>query len=266
MKIINQSVHTWVLMASLTTIAATAHAGLDDASRSRLDTLQKTPDAAGTLVYRGAVFAQHRGSAQPLFNYERRVSSAGSIMTAAHITQDAAGTVIITETAQLTPGYGLKRFDAVNRQMGSSGSVLVSDDGNHLEYSVTVDGKTTTAKEEVSAPLVTGPSLHGFILKNWEALSSSKKLSVRMIVLAKMETYGFDIRREREESGNTTFSITPSSFLVRLAVAPLSVTFDTASKQVVRYEGRVPPMEVVDGKLKDLDARVNYTSVAPSYR
>jgi hypothetical protein len=266
MKFTNQSVRTLALMATLTTIAASAHAGLDEASKSHLDIMQKTPDKAGALIYRGAVFAQHGGAAQPLFNYERRVTSAGSIMTAAHITQDTTGAVIIIETAQLTPDYRLKRFDAVNRQTGSSGSVLVSEDGTHLEYSVTVDEKTTKATEEVSAPLVTGPSLHGFILKNWETLASAKKLPVRMIVLSKMETYGFDIRREREEGGNTTFSITPSSFLVRLAVAPLSVTFDTASKQVVRYEGRVPPMEVVDGKLRELDARVNYTSVAPSYR
>jgi hypothetical protein len=34
----------------------------------------------------------------------------------------------------------------------------------------------------------------------------------------------------------------------------------------VRYEGRVPPMESVDGKLKNLDARVEYTSLAPVYR
>ena len=86
MRIIHKSLHTLVLIATLTTIAAAAHAGLDDASKSHLDTMQKTPDAAGTLIYRGAVFAQHRGSAQPLFNYERRVTSVGAIMTAAHIT------------------------------------------------------------------------------------------------------------------------------------------------------------------------------------
>ena len=266
MKIVNKSVCLWILMATLTTIAAVARASLDDASKSHLDTLQKTPDAAGTLIYRGVVFAQSAGSAEPLFKYERRVTSAGTLMTAAHITQDATGAVIIAETAQLTPGYGLKRFDAVNRQAGYSGSVLVSDDGRHLDFSFTENGKTTTVREEVSASLVTGPSLHGFILNSWDALSSGKKLSVRMIVLAKMETYGFDIRRERQDGGITLFSVTPSSLLVRLAVKPMTVTFDTVSKNVVRYEGRVPPMEVVGEKLRQLDARVDYTSVAPSYR
>jgi hypothetical protein len=44
------------------------------------------------------------------------------------------------------------------------------------------------------------------------------------------------------------------------------VVFDANTKAVVRYEGRVPPMENVSGKLKDLDARVVYTPVASSYR
>jgi hypothetical protein len=51
-----------------------------------------------------------------------------------------------------------------------------------------------------------------------------------------------------------------------LAIAPLRVEFDSASRNARRYEGRVPPMEAVGGKLKDLDARVDYTMVATSYR
>ena len=51
-----------------------------------------------------------------------------------------------------------------------------------------------------------------------------------------------------------------------MAIAPLRVVFDASTKTAVRYEGRVPPMESVSGKLKDLDARVKYTSTSPAYR
>jgi hypothetical protein len=49
-------------------------------------------------------------------------------------------------------------------------------------------------------------------------------------------------------------------------VAPLIVTFDSTTKNVVRYEGRVPPMQGQGGKLRELDARVDYTMSAPVYR
>lgn len=87
-----------------------------------------------------------------------------------------------------------------------------------------------------------------------------------MIVLNRLETYGFAIRRQREAEGRTTFSISPSSPLVRLVVAPLAVTFDSATRNVVRYEGRVPPMKTGGGRLVDLDARVDYTMTVPGYR
>jgi hypothetical protein len=81
-----------------------------------------------------------------------------------------------------------------------------------------------------------------------------------------MQTYGFEIRRVAAVGGRTTFSVTPSDWLVRVAVKPLTVTFDSATRHVVRYEGRVPPMHRVDGGLKPLDARVDYTMAAAAYR
>lgn len=84
-------------------------------------------------------------------------------------------------------------------------------------------------------------------------------------MLKEKTTYGFDLRLESQQNGQTSFSITPSSFIIRLAVAPLRVVFDSATRNAIRYEGRVPPMEVVAGKRKDLDARVEYTSISPSY-
>jgi len=88
-----------------------------------------------------------------------------------------------------------------------------------------------------------------------------------MVVLDALRSYGFDIRQTRHaDDGQTTFSITPSSWLVRLVIAPLRVTFDNTTRHVLRYEGRVPPMLEADGKLLTLDARVLYSEYAARYR
>ena len=78
--------------------------------------------------------------------------------------------------------------------------------------------------------------------------------------------HGFDIRHTANTDGVESFSITPSSFLIRLFVTPLTVVFNSTTSNVVRYEGRVRPMLKVDSKLKALDARVDYTMHAASYR
>jgi hypothetical protein len=58
----------------------------------------------------------------------------------------------------------------------------------------------------------------------------------------------------------------PSSFIVGLAVSPITFTFATASKKLLLLEGRVPPKVRKGDRLRDLDARVEYTFVATEYR
>ena len=174
--------------------------------------------------------------------------------------------VIIAESALISPDYEIQRFEATNQQSGVTGSVQISKGGRHLEYELNDNGKISTASEDVSDLVVSGPSLFGFILKNWDQLVAGISLPVRMLVLKDKTTYGFDLKFEKLANGHASFTLTPSNFLIRMAIAPLRVVFDTNTKTAVRYEGRVPPMENVSGKLKDLDARVEYTSITPAYR
>lgn len=258
------------LSVAVTLAAGAATPSLDQAGQALLDAYRQTPASAGALVYRGTVFPQDRAHGAPLFNYERRVSFVAEGHEAAvHMTQAPDGEVIIAEVAQYAAGYALHRFDATNKQLGHSGSVVLSNGGRHLEFRLLDNGKLSTASEDVDAPVVSGPSVHGFILHHWDLLARGEPLPVRMIVLAQKQTYAFNIRRVEGnggEAGNASFLITPSSWLVRLALKPLSVTFDKATRNVVRYEGRVPPMRQFDGRLKTLDARVDYTMAMKAYR
>lgn len=254
-------VHSIFLVACLW---AAAQAG--PAAFTKLEALQGSAETAGTLVYRGDTFIQRAPAGAPLFSYERRVLTNPNGLTASHITRDPAGRVIIAESAQVSPSYETQRFEATNQQSGFTGSVQISKGGRHLEYELNDNGKLSTASEDVVDPVVCGPSLFGFILKNWDPLLAGATLPVRMLVLKEKTTYGFDLKFEKLADGKASFTITPSNFLIRMAVAPLQVTFDAGTKTPVRYEGRVPPMENISGKLKDLDARVEYTSVSAVYR
>jgi len=251
-----------VASASRTPLSAAA---LDRAGSDRLIALQQAPEEAGALIYQGAVFPLSPAQAPQLFSYERRLSTIGGNLSASHITKDGRGDVVVVESAQLTPDYEVQRFDAVHKPAGYSGSVVVTG-GRHLEFELRKGGKTSTASEDVKDPVVTGPSLHGFILQHKAVLAAGGRIRVRMIVLAQKQTYGFEIRRTDAPEGHIAFSIAPTNLLVRLALAPLRVVFDAAGGNVVRYVGRVPPMREVNGRMKAFDARVEYTMNVAVYR
>ncbi len=223
-------------------------------------------ETAGALVYRGDTFAQRTPAGAPLFHYERRVLAHPGGLTASHTTRDTAGRVLIVESAQVSPHYAIQRFEVTNMQSGFTGSVQTSNGGRHLEYELIHNGKRSTASEDISDPVVCGPSLFGFILKHWDPLMAGATLPVRMLVLKEKTTYGFDLKFDNLVDGKAAFTITPSHFLIRMAITPLRVVFDASTRTPVRYEGRVPPMENVAGTLKDLDARVEYTPVSAVYR
>lgn len=236
------------------------------ASFAELDVLQASPEAAGILVYRGETFPQRTPPGAPVYRYERRVLTKPAALSASHITRDPSGHVIIVESALVSPQYETLRFEASNRQSGYTGSVRISNGGRRLDYELNDNGKRSTASEEVSDPVVCGPSLFGFILANWDALAAGTTVPVRMLVLKDKTTYGFDLKFDQLAKGQAAFTITPRNLLIRAAIAPLRVVFDANTRAPIRYEGRVPPMENIAGKLKDLDARVEYTVVAPVYR
>jgi hypothetical protein len=255
-------------LAALLTPAA--QATLQPADEARLLAVQQSADSAGAWVYDGIVHPLDAPTGQPLFSYQRRVQPAGGGLIATHVTRDPQGRVLIVESAAVAADYTLRSFDAVNRQLGSSGSVQASPDGRQLHYRLVEGDRVRSATEIIDAPAVTGPSLHGHILQHWDALSAGRVHAVRIVVLSRLESIPFEIRRaggsDAAEPGCRAFTITPARWSMRLVVKPLRVEFDEATRQVRRYEGRVPPLQQADGKLKPLDARVDYPRHAPIYR
>lgn len=254
------------LLAIFVLAADAAHADLAADDLARLAAHEREPQALGELVCTGQVHALGSPGAPPLFRYQRRVLPQAGGLLASHITADPGGQVLIVEQAQVDSGYGLQHFETVNRQSGQRGSVQVADGGRRLDYRLQDPGGTRSASEAVNDPVVSGPSLHGFIHTRWAALVQGQVLRVRFVVPALMRSYAFDIALADAGDGLTTFSVTPARWWVRLALAPLSVRFDTGTRQLVRYEGRVPPTVLHGGRRRALDARVDYTMAVPAYR
>lgn len=246
--------------------ACCARAELDAPSLARLQTFNTTPEVAGELVYQGRTFARDSTQAEPLFRYERRIREAPPWTVATHLTRDASHKLVIAEEARVDAAYQLQGFSAQNLQLGYSGTVQVSHDGKQLQYSLVDNGVVSTAQETIDQPAVSGPSLFGFILAHTKTLESGQTVPVRFVVLKDKRSYGLDIRKEPSSTGPGVYAISASSWWLRPWIAPMRLTVDRQRGTIVRYEGRVPPMRSVAGQLVDLDARVEYTPIAPTFR
>lgn len=225
---------------------------------------QQSPASSGDQVYEGQVYALD-GRPALLFRYERRVHTVGRDLVSTHLTYDPTGAVVVIQSAVHTPRYELVRADLIHGQSGASGSVEVS--GQQVTFRLNEGGRVSTAHENLTDPVVSGPTMFGYILAHWDELMSGASLPIRFAVLERSETIGFALDKvESASPGRTVIRMKPSNVLVRIAVAPTYFEFDTATRRILEYTGRVPPLETVNDRLRTLDARVAYHFVAADFR
>jgi len=230
---------------------------------ARIEALQETPASTGSKIYEGSVYALD-GRPEPLFQYERRVSIDGVKLTSTHITRDPSGAVVVVQSARHSSTYEIARAEMIHRQSGITASVDVAN--GQATFRVTDGDREVLSHETIREPVVAGPTLFGFILARWDELRSGASLPVRFAVLERGETLGFTLDAAGEADGRTTIRMTPTNLLVRMAVSPTYFHFDTVSRRIIEYTGRVPPFERVNGRLQTLDARVHYTFTAPRFQ
>ncbi|MFN8058699.1 MAG: hypothetical protein U0Q12_05990 [Vicinamibacterales bacterium] len=231
-------------------------------ARARLDEIARRPASTGDQIYEGRVLTLD-GRDQPLFAYERRVREEGGLVTSTHITHDPAGAVVVVQSASHTPAYELRRADLLHGQSGVSASVVIAD--GRATYTLDDGGRTTTAHETVREPVVAGPTMFGFILAHWEALA--RGAVIRFGCRARARRVARLRPRSCRRAGRADDRrMTPPNPLVRLAVSRTYFHFDTGTRQILEYTGRVPPFERRGDALAALDARVSYRFVAASFR
>lgn len=227
----------------------------------QLEVLERNPTAAGDQVYEGRVYPL--GASMPLFSYERRVKVAGPVTTSTHITHDMAGAVVVTQSAVHSADYALHRAEMIHRQTGVTAAVDVN--GAEAVYTLNDGQRQLRRRERLQAPLVAGPTMFGHILAHWDELTRGTTLPIRFAVLERGESIGFALDRVAAPAGRTIIRMKPSSLLVRLAVDPTFFQFDTDSRRILEYTGRVPPLEQMGDRLVTLDARVAYSFMIPAF-
>ena len=214
------------------------------------------PDTLGELIYTGYV---HDTSGTP-FTYERRVKQEDGQVVSSHLTLDDSGQAVVLHRATHDSDYALASFEEIHGQTGLSGALSVEEDAR---FSTTRGGEAAAATEALSDPVHVGPTLFGFVLQHWDALLDGEVRHLRFAVLDDARSYRFRLQLSALEDDRATFQIVATSPLVRMAVAPMSISFLRETRAVIRYAGPVPPLRSQSGRLRALDAVVEYEHHAP---
>ena len=254
----------FILSIALLVNCASSKVVMDPSIQTKLKAMESSPDTMGTLIYEGAVFPLGDRSPKQVFSYERRVKEEKELVAATHITRDMGKNIIVTQRAMYLQKYQLKEFEYINGQVGYIAKAKI--DGKMLRFTLTDNaGQVTNFEEEVNEPLAVGPTLFGLIVENWEEMSKGNSFFLRFVVAEQKQSYRFEVRKLSDNNGITQFEMKATNWLIGLFIAPFRFDYDSSKRTILTYQGRVPPMLLVDGKLKELDARVSYTHRA-AYR
>lgn len=152
-------------------------------------------------------------------------------------------------------------FLQVNERNGERIEVKASGDLLDVMYQEDSQSSPSDKSVPLAAGMVVDAGFDAFIKQYWDALTSGKKLDIDYLVPSELTTFAFRFSQVTCLDGTALnaqcFSLSPTSWLVKLAVDPLIVAYDTTNKRLLRFTGRANICDA-QGKYESVDIQYRY--------
>ncbi|CAN5526171.1 hypothetical protein BH10BDE1_BH10BDE1_15070 [soil metagenome] len=231
--------------------------------------LMAAPSQAAPTPHFTAKIYDLKDHTKLMFDYKSDVEVVGDTTTFVNTVFDLNGeTLVIEKTVMKDDGETLVSFEQDQKQLKTQGKVELRD--GKAEFTFTRDGKTKTDDEKAGADFIVTATLVAYVQGHWDAVIKGDTVKARLAVLDRMETVGFQFRKDSERQVDgvpvVILKMKPSSLVISALVDPLFFTFTADGKQLMDLSGRANVKVLVDGKLKDFDGYTVYTypSAAPA--
>ncbi|ETX09596.1 hypothetical protein MUS1_06635 [Marinomonas ushuaiensis DSM 15871] len=171
------------------------------------------------------------------------------------------GNVFGRKTIDFSQSRVAPSFTQINERNGED--IQVTQEGGDfvVSYKGNTAFKQKTERLKVDAGMVIDAGFDGFIKQYWSVLESGKKLDVDYLVPSEQDTFGFRVSRTACIDGTKNdamcFSLSPISWVVKLAVDPIVVAYDTVEKKLLRFTGR-GNIANTKGKYESVDIQYRY--------
>jgi len=199
-----------------------------------------------------------------LFTYKQEIETKedGRILTNTFY-DNSDGSIAAIETIEFAKAGNdevLRRYNMKQKQLNAEGTIELKDGKAHFTY--TKDGKTKTATEKAAENFVVGSSALPYLRKHWDKIAKGEKVQVRLGVVDRLETVGFEFFRDRETEINGqkvyVLKMKPSSFIIAAIVNPLYWYVTADGQRLLEINGRSQVKRKVNGAWKDFDAVTVY--------
>ncbi|MBJ7538017.1 hypothetical protein [Marinomonas transparens] len=152
-------------------------------------------------------------------------------------------------------------FSQINGRNGEQIVVEQVGDQFKIEYQENLKSKWVTGTEDLVPGMVVDAGFDGFIKKYWAALDSNTQMDIEYLVPTQQATFSFYVKKtvclDGTVQGATCFALIPASWVVRLAVDPITVAYDSNTHQLLRFTGRANICDI-KGKYQNVDILYHY--------
>lgn len=141
--------------------------------------------------------------------------------------------------------------------------IKVTDNGDKLkvEYREKEDSVVFDKSIKVNDHLLVDAGFDRYVKMHWDALMSNQKMEIDYLVPSRLTTVGFEVGRvdclAGTREGAVCFAIEPTSWFVSLAVDPITVAYDSDSRNLLRFNGR-GNIASGSGKYQTVDIHYQY--------
>jgi hypothetical protein len=138
-------------------------------------------------------------------------------------------------------GEQVTRIETELPVVGESGFAEVR--GKSLFVSYTSGGKTKTEELPIEENLLLGDRIIDFILEHFSELKGGARLKIRILVLDRFDTFGFELQLKEASEQEVQIQLKPTSILISAFVSPVIFTYQLRV-------GKPPSLRRVVGNIK----------------
>ena len=211
---------------------------------------------AEKLAYTGEVFDKDN---KKVFNYERFQDKQGDKILGRAVYKSLDGQEVFVEKIE-SINNKLVRLDIYQKQLKQEASILIKDGTVHFNLKKPGE-KMSTSTESFKDNFIVGLEIVPYVQKHWDKLVKGEDLSIRFGVWSRQESVGFDLSKDKVENGNMIVKMSASSMFIRALVSPMYFVFDSQTKELSSYSGRLVPQIKKGGEFVEFDGSVRYQKI-----
>ncbi|MCV2403511.1 hypothetical protein OFY17_11570 [Marinomonas sp. C2222] len=174
---------------------------------------------------------------------------------------EADGTVFANKSINYALSSHQPSFEQTNDRNGEFIKVIQQGKDILITYKASRDEADSTKQLTLTPNMIIDAGFDPFIKEHWQPLLEGEKFDLDYVVPSKKTTFGFrfglDKCLENTKDGSVCFSLSPTSWLVKMAVDPIVVAYEENTKRLVRFTGRAN-ISNAKGKYENVDIRYQY--------